>query len=120
MLYQIATKITDKESGEVYIITSSSPHLVRYTNGQTKGECLPEELESKFILAEEEQAFGRSNPTRSELSVNDFLSDNELIGFLKGTSLHLLLRGKGETAVNDVKDSIKLLSELVKVLEKAK
>lgn len=133
MQYKLGTKLIEKETENVFIITSSTPEVTKYTNGRVNGECPTSELAILFdidgepmqtvtecLSALDRQIDGDHYKTLGQYQpwevLRHWLTPEEFRGYMKGTAIAYLARErqKGETV--DIKKAAHTLEGLVELL----
>lgn len=133
MTYKPGTKLTDKESGDVFIVVTSTPELTTYAGARGKGEVNTPDVPTVF------EVDGQPMPTVAEaLSVLDiqidgdhykklgayqpwevlraWLTPEEFRGYMKGTAIAYLARERDKGGMTDIQKAGHTLDGLVEML----
>jgi len=133
VIYKTGTKLTDRESGDVFIVVTSTPELTTYAGARGKGEVNTPDVPTVF------EVDGQPMPTVAEaLSVLDiqidgdhykklgayqpwevlraWLTPEEFRGYMKGTAIAYLARERDKGGMTDIQKAGHTLDGLVEML----
>lgn len=137
MIYKTGTKLTDRESGLVFIVSSSTPELTAYQGAGGKGTINTDEVPQVFIV---DEGGARGQPASvtgkpSALDVQEggdhykklgdyqpwevlrrWLTPEEFRGYMKGTAIAYLAREQDKGGMLDIKKAGHTLQGLVELL----
>jgi hypothetical protein len=112
MGYNVATKLTDKETGEVFVITDSSSGVVKFTNGKHSGEVLEVVLEDRFNIEPNEEYFGQKDVLFEARKFKRFLSTEQYYGVLRQLVFNIIQGELGETRTADLTNAGYVMDEI--------
>lgn len=136
MIYKTGAKLIDRESGLVFIVSSSTPELTAYQGAGGKGTINTDEVPQVFIV-DEGGAIGQQVPAApvSALDVQEggdhykklgdyqpwevlrrWLTPEEFRGYMKGTAIAYLAREQDKGGMLDIKKAGHTLQGLVEML----
>lgn len=133
MIYKTGTKLTDKDTRQVFIVTESTPETTKYCGHEASGEC------PTRMLAEQFEVDGEPLPNVAEaLSALDvqeggdhykklgayqpwevlrrWLTPEEFRGYMKGTAIAYLAREQDKGGMLDIRKAGHTLQGLVELL----
>lgn len=136
MIYKTGAKLIDRESGLVFVVSSSTPELTAYQGAGGKGIINTDEVPQVFIV-DEGGAIGQPAPAApvSALDVQEggdhykklgayqpwevlrrWLTPEEFRGYMKGTAIAYLAREQDKGGMLDIKKAGHTLQGLVELL----
>ncbi len=129
MSYKTGTKLTDRETGEVFIIYNSNESITHYRNAKTTGDCPTAMLVDQFVVD------GEPEPVASVLDIQEggdhykklgayrpwevlrrWLTPEEFRGYMKGTAIAYLAREQDKGGMLDIRKAGHTLQGLVELL----
>lgn len=137
MIYKTGTKLTDRESGDVFIVSSSTEHETEYQGAGGRGTINTDEVPQVFIV-DEGGAVGKPEAVAATVSALDvqeggdhykklgdyqpwevlrrWLTPEEFRGYMKGTAIAYLAREQDKGGMLDIKKAGHTLQGLVELL----
>ena len=138
MIYKTGAKLIDRESGLVFVVSSSTAEITEYQGaGGGKGTINTDEVPQVFIV-DESGAVGQPEPVAAKLSALDvqeggdhykklgeyqpwevlrrWLTPEEFRGYMKGTAIAYLAREQDKGGMLDIKKAGHTLQGLVELL----
>ena len=135
MIYKTGTKLTDRESGAVFVVYNSNESLTHYQGATGKGDVKTSEVETIFEV-DGGGAMGRPEAaTVSALDVQEggdhykklgayqpwevlrrWLTPEEFRGYMKGTAIAYLAREQDKGGMLDIRKAGHTLHGLVELM----
>lgn len=141
MIYKTGTKITCKDSGEVFVVCESTPEVTKYRGPKSNGECPTALLAQQFnvdgepwpTVAECLAALNPAEPSALDIQVDGdhykklgayqpwevlrhWLTPEEFRGYMKGTAIAYLARERDKGGMVDISKAGHTLQGLVELL----
>lgn len=129
MIYKTGTKLTDKTTGDVFIVSSSTENETAYTGASGRGTIRTSELPQVFDMDDS------GVPLQSVLDVQEggdhykklgayqpwevlrrWLTPEEFRGYMKGTAIAYLAREQDKGGMLDIRKAGHTLQGLVELL----
>lgn len=133
MIYKNGTKLTDRESGAVFVVSGSTAEVTKYRGPGTSGECPTPLLADQFIV--DGEPLHTVAETLSALDIQEggdhykklgayqpwevlrrWLTPEEFRGYMKGTAIAYLAREQDKGGMLDIKKAGHTLQGLVELL----
>lgn len=137
MIYKTGTKLTDRESGAVFVVYNSNESLTHYQGATGKGDVQTSEVATIFEV-DQGGAIGKPEPVAAPVSALDvqeggdhykklgdyqpwevlrrWLTPEEFRGYMKGTAIAYLAREQDKGGMLDIKKAGHTLQGLVELL----
>ena len=137
MIYKTGAKLIDRESGLVFVVSSSTAEITEYQGSGGRGTINTDEVPQVFIV-DESGAVGQPEPVSAKLSALDiqeggdhykklgtyqpwevlrrWLTPEEFRGYMKGTAIAYLAREQDKGGMLDIKKAGHTLQGLVELL----
>ena len=135
MIYKTGAKLIDRESGLVFVVSSSTPELTAYHGAGGKGTINTDEVSQVFIV---DEGGARGQPVAATVSALDvqeggdhykklgayqpwevlrrWLTPEEFRGYMKGTAIAYLAREQDKGGMLDIRKADHTLQGLVELL----
>lgn len=138
MIYKQGTKLTDRETGDVFIVSSSTPEFTAYAGAKGKGSIQTSEVAAVFEIDDGGAPPALEGMTADQaLSVLDiqeggdhykklgqyqpwevlraWLTPEEFRGYMKGTAIAYLARERDKGGTLDIRKATHTLQGLVEL-----
>ena len=112
MGYRAGTKLTDKKTGEVFIISDSSSGFVKFKSSTHSGDIKEESLEELFYIEPNEEYLGQKDVLFEARKFKRFLSTEQYFGVLSQLILNIIQGEHGETRTEDLKNAAYVMEEI--------
>ncbi len=131
MIYKTGTKLIDRESGIVLVVTRSSPTLTHYHGDGGTGSILTEDVPQVFVVeggsmvpppvsARDAQVGGDHYKKLGEYQpwevLRRWLTPEEFRGYMKGSAITYLAREQDKGGMQDVEKAAHTLQGLIEML----
>lgn len=135
MIYKNGTKLTDRQSGDVFIVDKSSADFTSYQGAKGKGVINTSEVASMFEIDDSGAPLQTAAEALSALDVQvdgdhykklgayqpwevlrRWLTPEEFRGYMKGTAIAYLAREQDKGGIVDIQKACHTLQGLVELL----
>ena len=108
--YKNGTKLTDRKSGAVFVVSGSNAEETQYQGASGRGTVKTSEVAALF------EVDGEPMPTVAEV-LRRWLTPEEFRGYMKGTAIAYLAREQDKGGMLDIKKAGHTLQGLVELSE---
>lgn len=124
MIYKTGTKLTDRESGAVFVVYNSNESLTHYQGATAKGDAKTSEIavifEVEALSALDVQVDGDHYKKLGAYQpwevLRRWLTPEEFRGYMKGTAIAYLAREQDKGGMVDIQKAGHTLQGLVELL----
>ena len=115
MIYKPGTKLTDRESGAVFVVSGSNAEETSYQGASGRGTVKTSEVAALFeVDGDHYKKLGACQPWEV---LRHWLTPEEFRGYMKGTAIAYLARERDKGGMVDISKAGHTLQGLVELLE---
>lgn len=126
MIYRTGTKLTDRETGAIFVVTGSDPDMTHYQGSLGSGRRISSEIPELFIVddsgvpnALDTQVGGDHYKKLGDYQpwqvLRAWLTPEEFRGYMKGTAIAYLARERDKGGMEDVRKACHTLQGLIEL-----